>query len=133
MTRPPHPRKWGFRFAVVDGIVLAFAPVAAVLLWDLDPLLALLPAFLLAHFFLFCNVFRIRRALELVWAGLFLVNTFAWWLTHDPIPWLGVVGVQIPATVAVIALEMRSPRYHGIFAPWINPGFSEAESSPQLK
>jgi len=120
MSKPPL-RTWGFRFSVLDGVVLLFAPASAVLFRDFGPLLTLLPSFLVAHFFLFCNIFRIRRLLELVWAGLFLTNTCAWWPALDPIPWLGVVGVQMPATVAVIALEMRSPRYHGIFASWLNP------------
>src|SRR5262245_53454076 len=131
MPSPPRPRTWGLRFSVVDGIVLALALVAAVLLWDFDPFLALLPAILLGHFFLFCNVFRIHRGLELVWAGLFLVNTCVWWLTCASVPWLGVVGVQAPVTVLIIALEMRSPRYHGIFASRINPLLTQVETSGQ--
>lgn len=71
------------------------------------------------HFFLFCNVFLVRRALELWWAAAFVINV-GWWLSQGEADWLPAMAYQAPVTVLVIALEMRSPRYHGIGARWIN-------------
>jgi hypothetical protein len=94
--------------------------LAAVVLWNYDPVISLLFVIAPGHFFLFCNVFRIRRGPELIWAGLFLVNTCLWWSFVD-FGWLGVLAVQTPITAILIALEMRSPSYHGILARRINP------------
>ena len=102
----------GFRFSMADGIVIA---ICAVLTWSLRELpssLAWLPAVALGHFFLFCNVFRVRRNFELAWAGFFLANFAVWsWIGFS---WLAVLAVQTPVTVLAIGVEMRSPRYHGI-------------------
>ena len=77
------------------------------------------------HFFLFCNVFRVRRRYELMWTALCLVNFTAWFLLVEPFTWLGVMGVQTPATLLAIGVEMRSPEYHGIFSRRLNPGLDE--------
>ncbi len=105
----------GFRFSVGDGIALAAAAVATWLLLPHIGFLAWLPAVALGHFFLFCNVFRVRRRYELVWAAGFLLNFGAWALS-GAFDWLGVLAVQTPLTLLVIVLEIRSPRYHGVFA-----------------
>ncbi len=102
----------GARFSTTDGIVIA---IGALLTWSLRELpssIAWLPAVALGHFFLFCNVFRVRRSLELAWAGVFVANFAAWsWIGFS---WLAVLAVQTPVTVLAIGVEMRSPRYHGI-------------------
>jgi hypothetical protein len=111
----------GFRFSAADAAALA---VAAAATWLLHPHLGfvawILP-FALGHFFLFCNVFRIRRSYELIWAAGFVLNFGAWALSGS-FDWLGVLAVQTPLTVFVIVLEIRSPRYHGIFARPSAPG-----------
>ena len=56
---------------------------------------ALIPALALGHFFLFCNVFRVRRSYELVWAGCFLVNAGAW-ITLSGFDVWGILAVQTP-------------------------------------
>lgn len=71
------------------------------------------------HFFLFCNVFRIHRTKELIWAGCFLANVIAWALA-DQLWWPGIIAVQSPLTIAVIVWESYGPWYHGIFARRIN-------------
>ncbi len=119
---PAHsrrPRKAGFRFSVVDGCAIALCGLGVWGLWDLlDTYVWILP-FALGHFFLFCNVFRVRRKYELMWAALFLTNFAAWFLIE--FSWVGVLAVQAPITCLAIGGEMRSNRYHGIFSRKLNP------------
>ncbi len=81
-------------------------------------------AAVVGHFFLFCNVFRIRRSLELWWAAIFVINT-AWWLAQGQTDWLPTMGYQAPVTLVVIIIEMYSPWYHGIGARRINRRLDE--------
>jgi len=71
-----------------------------------------LPAVVVAHFFLFCNVFKVPRKLELLWALVFLINTGAW-LAAGRFDWPPVVLTQTPFTLAAIGITMarrRRPR-----------------------
>ena len=113
-------RAWGFRFSLTDAVAIAvFLSVAAGLRRLGSPLGGLL-CIAAGHFFLFCNVFRIVRRLELIWAGLFLANAGAWaWF--DRLDWPGVLLCQLPVTVALVAAGMRAPGYHGVFARRLNP------------
>jgi hypothetical protein len=112
-------RTWGFRFSVTDGAALVLFTVAAFGLHRLMSPLWWLLLIAAGHFFLFCNVFRIRRSLELWWAGLLLANCGAW-LLFERLDWLTVIPCQLPVTAAVLLAEIRSARYHGIFARWLN-------------
>jgi hypothetical protein len=87
------------------------------------PLLWIVP-FAVGHFFLFCNMFRVRRSYELVWTGCALANVVGWHLAGAGGGW-AVLAVQSPITIAVIGLELRSPRYHGIAARRLNPRLDE--------
>ncbi len=102
----------GARFSTADGIVIALCALLSWSLRELPSSIAWLPAVALGHFFLFCNVFRVRRSFELAWATVFLANFTAWsWIGFS---WPSVLAVQTPVTVLAIGVEMRSPRYHGI-------------------
>ena len=72
------------------------------------------------HFFLFCNVFRIHRTKELIWAAICLLNVGTWAIT-DEVWWPGILMIQMPITVILIWTEIQLPRYHGIFARRLNP------------
>ena len=100
----------GFRFSWTDAVFLAVSAVGTWLL-RATPFVVLVP-FVVVHFFLFCNVFRVRRKWELTWAACFLVNFAAWALTR--FSWTGVFAVQVPITLAVIAITVRSPGYRGV-------------------
>lgn len=121
----PPPRSWGIRFFLLqDGLAIA---AAAGLSWLLHATLPderrwlwPLPALVLLHFFLFCNVFRIRRRYELLWAAVFVANAIGWWLGGVPSCW-PVLAVQTPFTLLAIGAEVRSPRYHGVRADRWNP------------
>jgi len=112
-------RKAGFRLSVADVVFLAAAAAAFVLLRGRLGTGAWVIPLAVGHFFLFCNVFRVRRAYELAWAAVFLVNAAAWMLTGH-FSWGGVLAVQAPFTLAAIGLEMRSREYHGIGCRRIN-------------
>jgi hypothetical protein len=117
-------RTAGFRLSVVDVAFLAIAAAAFVLLRPSMGDGAWVIPFAAGHFFLFCNVFRVRRSYELAWTAVFLVNAIAW-TAAGRFPWGLVTAVQAPFTIAAIALEMRSPAYHGILARRINPRLDE--------
>jgi O-antigen ligase len=85
------------------------------------PRLGIAMGFVVAHFFLFCNVLRMSRALELMWAGLFIVLAGFTILTGSP-TWVVTLAVSFVATVILAIVEMRKPSYHGVFWKRINPG-----------
>lgn len=65
-------------------------------------------------------MFRVRRKLELIWAVVFIANVAAWQLSGR-FAWGNVVLAQTPVTVALVAMELASSRYHGVGWAWINP------------
>ena len=113
--KPARQRTWGFRFSWSDGLTLVCFACGAAGLWRVHSGLWWLLLIVAAHFFLFCNVFRIVRPRELAWAALFLVNVCAWFVSGR-LEWLPVLLTQLPISVLVIAAEIRSPRYHGILS-----------------
>ena len=122
-----HPRH-GMRFSTLDGLLLLVAAAVVVATQvgsnasrdDLWPLFGWGVAFVVGHFFLFCNIFRISQTLELLWAGALIVWMAAWLFVVVPAG--GGVGtflaVQLPLTVAVLVASLMSPRYHGIGSAW---------------
>ena len=124
----------GFRLSVVDLDVVALGAVAVAAAASNDSSWALAVGLPVAHFFLFCNVFRISRPLELLWAGVFLVlagSTVVW---NAP-GWPATVMVSVCVTVAVVVAEMRKPSYHGVGWQRVNPRLPEwwAENGPRCE
>lgn len=119
MAAAAHGRTWGFRFSTADAVAIAICVVATAALWAPTEGMAFLFPFVLGHFFLFCNVFRIARKPELIWAVVFLMNFGGWWLSGR-LSWPGVMAIQLPLTAFLIGWEMRQPWYHGILADRIN-------------
>lgn len=129
---PPQPQTPGFR----PGFRLSIFDMAAI-----SPIITLgIAASLIAgshvkelgaaifvvvgHFFLFCNVFRVARSLELAWSFGFLALAFCsvWFGVPS---WPATFGLAAASSLVVIGLEMRKPSYHGIFWRRINPGLLE--------
>lgn len=114
----------GFRFSFLDFVVLLMAlvtagDVAAVMFW---PGLAIL--WVVGHFFLFCNIVRMERPSELVWAGLFVGLAAGTMLAGVP-SWPVTLAVSFAATVVLVAFEVRKPSYHGVFWRRLNPRLPE--------
>lgn len=120
-----RPRTYGFRLSATDVCVLIVTLAAAILLWPVDALLAGLPLMVVGHFFLFCNVIRLHRNLELTWGAIFVANCAIWWWWRADPRWTPVLAIQIPVTLLLVAIWMRNPAYHGIGARQINPRLDE--------
>lgn len=108
------------RFSFTDFVVLVVATLGAWQLFKFGHPLWWIVVAVVGHFFLFCNVFRVRRTFELWWAVVFVVNVSACFALGN-IDWWPTMGFQLPVTIIVICLELRSGSYHGIGARWINP------------
>ncbi|MBY0454331.1 MAG: hypothetical protein K2Q11_05555 [Burkholderiaceae bacterium] len=86
----------------------------------MDAPLGLAIAFTVGHFFLFCNIVRMARPRELIWAGAFVVLSTASALNGAP-SWSQTFFASLAITCILVALELRSPSYHGILWQKINP------------
>ena len=79
----------GVRLSSVDVFVLVAGTAGVAAASTVTWWYGLLSGIVLAHFFLFCNVFRVSRPLELLWAGAFVTlvaptilwNVPGWWPT----------------------------------------------------
>ena len=110
----------GFRFSKIDAAVLFIGgyigmDLAAVVLW---PGIAI--CFVVANFFLFCNVVRMRRTFELIWSAIFILLMAATML-FDVLSWPVTFVISFVVTLLLVALELTRPSYHGAFWQAINP------------
>jgi hypothetical protein len=110
----------GFRLSKIDVLFLCVAIPASLALALTHEWLGGVIAFVVGHFFLFCNVFRISRGLELTWTGVFLGLAACSILVSKP-PWLVTCLLSLVVTLIVVAIEMRRPSYHGAWWHRINP------------
>src|SRR5262249_29611078 len=101
----------GFRFSIIDAAILAFGGIAAIGCSTLDWWWGFGIAFVLGHFFLFCNIVRMARRFELIWAAAFLLLAAPTALTGKP-GWPLTVALSLVVTLLVVTLEMRKPSYH---------------------
>ena len=110
----------GFRLSEMDVGILLLGICSSVLLARLDERLGMTVLFVLAHFFLFCNVLRMSRPLELIWAGLFVLlagSTFTFGLP----PWNTTLVGMLVVTVILAIIQFLQPSYHGVLWRKINP------------
>lgn len=114
----------GFRLSLLDIGVLVVGALTAWVLAAQMWWLGFIVGFVVAHFFLFCNVFRLGRPLELAWAGVF-VALAGGTIVQDAPGWGITAAGSLSATMVVILLEMRKPSYHGVLWRWINPGLPD--------
>jgi hypothetical protein len=123
-----HPQPTGFRpgvrFSLLDGLVLVAAMAGTAWLLPHSFEAAFLVGFVVGHFFLFCNVFRIGRLPELVWAGGFVLLTANTLLTGVP-SLVTTAALALLLAAILIGREMRLPRYHGLGWRRLNPGLPE--------
>jgi hypothetical protein len=114
----------GFRISAMDVAVLLVAAVGSWFAAGINLWMGIAIAFVVAHFFLFCNVVRMGRSLELLWAVLFVLLAGTTVLTGLP-GWISTFSVMLISTAVLVTLQMRQPSYHGILWLQINPGLPQ--------
>jgi len=119
--RPFNP---GFRISAIDFGVLLAGAIGSYLIAQVESWLGLAIAFTVGHFFLFCNVFRMPRLLELVWSALFLALAGSSIAFQQP-GWLFSFSLSLVGTAVLVAFQMRQPSYHGVGWNRINPQLPE--------
>jgi len=114
----------GFRISVLDVVVLVIGILSSIWIAEFEVLFGFAIAFIILHFFLFCNVFRMARLLELVWAGFFVALAAVTILT-SVLTWYVTISVSLAITCILVAIQIRKPSYHGIFWRQLNPGLPQ--------
>lgn len=119
-TDEPPAFRPGFRFAATDAAVLIAGAAGAVLAARIEFAFGIAVLLPVAMFFVFCNVARMVRKLELVWAFAYAAGCVArsqWgWPTW---PWL-VAGSLLLAAV-LVGVQLRRADYHGVAWQRCNP------------
>lgn len=111
----------GFRLSVSDMLVLIVGTGGALALGSMVWWWGFVVGFAVGHFFLFCNVVRMARPLELLWAGVFVALAVAT-ITLGVPAWPLTAASSLLVTALVVVLQLRSPSYHGLGWQRINPG-----------
>jgi len=114
----------GFRLSEIDAGVLILGVVVMPVLGRFDDVLAVVLLFTLGHFFLFCNVLRMSRSLELIWAVIFVCLAGSALRLGFP-PWSYTFSAMLVITSVLVIIEMRRPSYHGVFWRQLNPSLQE--------
>jgi hypothetical protein len=106
-------RPAGFRLWVSDAVILGVGLPASWVAWRFLGEPALLLPMVLGHFFLFCNVFRVERWVELTWASLLLLNAAAWAISGK-LTFPRLFLAQLPFTLAALLSAPLMSGYRGI-------------------
>ena len=114
-----QPRSYGFRFSIPDFFVIWIAGMANYFVWPALGAYSLIISYVVAHFFLYCNVFRIRSSYELIWASFFVIHSAI--CIYFQLNYLVLFIIPLGLTMTLIIKEIRSTNYHGIFAEKLNP------------
>jgi hypothetical protein len=114
----------GFRLSMFDVIILITGAGACVYALTIEQNFAIAIAFVILHFFLFCNVLRMSRRLELAWASIF-AGMAIMHISFELLSWPLVFAISLAATCAVALIEIRHPSYHGIGWKWLNARLPE--------
>ena len=114
----------GFRISTLDVVVLFLGASLAASIGAVQPWIGVAIVFAVAHFFVFCNVVRLARRLELVWAAAFIALAVIT-VVLDAWSWPVTLGLSLVLSTALVAIELRKPSYHGAFWRQINPGLPQ--------
>lgn len=108
----------GFRFNLTDLIFLILLGLSSVLIhhfYGTFYSLYLLPLYIGFTFFLFCNVFRVGRSLELIWIVSFLLITVISHYFFEQ-KWFGMSALTSSLFQAIqVLIHIRTESYKGIF------------------
>jgi DNA-directed RNA polymerase subunit M/transcription elongation factor TFIIS len=114
----------GFRLSIIDIIVLLLGISLSVSFYTIIPLASFLILFVIGHFFLFCNIVRMSRIPELIWAGSFLLLAGST-LLYELLSWFTVAFISLMITSLLVLFEVCKPSYHGILWQQINPNLQQ--------
>lgn len=117
---PPRTFEPGFRLSRIDVAVLVVGGIGAGVASSTDRMLAMIILFVVGHFFLFCNVLRMSRSLELIWAAVFAALAISTIRTGSP-GWAVTYGSTALVTIILAAIELRAASYHGVGWRRLNP------------
>ncbi|MCB9752338.1 MAG: hypothetical protein H6713_20480 [Myxococcales bacterium] len=103
----------GFRLWWSDLFILGLTVPLALATWStpLRPGVAI--ATVVAHYFLFCNITRMRGLFELLWALSYSALS-VWLVGSGLLTWPGMTAVILPLTISLTIAEVTSPRYRGV-------------------
>lgn len=120
----------GFRLSLVDILILFVGLIGAVFLGSQILWAGLIIGFVVLHFFLFCNVFRISRPPELIWASVFVAFAGITIFTGFP-GWVVTFTAAIILSAFLIWRETKREDYHGIYWEQWNPSLPDWWESRQ--
>ena len=119
---PPESRRPGFRLSPTDLVVVLLGIAAAAYGWKTAWWAGTTIFFVVGHFFLFCNVFRIPRKPELIWAGGFVMLVTVNLLTELQFPgWIATFTASLALSSFLIIRQLFLPGYHGVGWKRLNP------------
>lgn len=113
----------GFRINYVDVVFSLLVALAGGFIFSFHPLLSFMVVISAFQFFLFCNVFRVQRFLELVWSLVYISLCFGVIIFNCP-EWIYWVAWPMVGII-VILIEIRKKSYHGVFWETINPNLEQ--------
>lgn len=114
----------GFRLSKLDIGVLILGCLGAYYYAKANFLTSFIILFVVGHFFLFCNIVRMSRIPELIWAISFLSMTISSIVFQFFSPDI-VFAFSLLITFVLIYFELRKPSYHGLFWEKFNPDLPE--------
>ncbi len=109
----------GFRLSAFDCVVLIVGAVLTVAVSAIRLPIGFAVGFVVLHFFVFCNIVRMSRKLELIWTALFII--LAAGAVAQLISWTFVFGLSLAGSTFLAIMEMRGISYHGVGWRRINP------------
>lgn len=112
--------KPGFRILPHDWIIIVSGIGFLIYFYTRFPMISLITGLSVGHFFLFCNVFRIRRIPELIWASFFIFLVY-YGTNISTLSGYLISLISISVGLILIAFETKHPSYHGIFWKFLNP------------
>lgn len=110
----------GFRLSKLDVFIVFAGIIGSYALYSLAPPMSYIMLFIVVHFFIFCNVLRMSRKPELIWASAFvLMCAFSLRTELISLQWVFVLSLAL--TLLLIGLELKKGSYHGVFWRRFNP------------
>lgn len=113
----------GFRLSTMDVVIIVVGGIASAFVSSIDLWIGIAITFVVLHFFLFCNVIRMSRPLELIWAGVFAMLALT--ASLEIISWPIVFACSILLTITLTTIQTRRMSYHGVGWRRINPTLLE--------